>query len=284
MRRFSIFASVLFGTNGSFLLHFSFCCSFGPLLAQRLPVDALLTTAASGLRARLESLDMLANNLANAATTGYKADREFYSTYVAAEAWQGPAGTYPAISPLIQSSYVDYSPGTLLKSSSALDLALLGEGFFAVSAPNGVAYTRNGHFRISTEGLLVNYAGDRVIGDDGQPIRLDPALEVVVDKDGVIRQQGRIVGRLRLVEFADRSALIKAGATYFRYQGDPAGVARASRTQVEQGSLESANFSPAASAVRLVHLLRQFEMLGRAISVGGEMNRRAVEEVARVRE
>src|SRR2546429_990989 len=107
-------------------------------------MDPMTATAASGLRARMESLDLLANNVANASTGGYKADREFYSLYVAPEAADNnPLSTMP----VIERPWVDHSQGTLHSIGNPLDLALSGRGFFAVNGPNGPLYTRNGNFR-----------------------------------------------------------------------------------------------------------------------------------------
>src|SRR5574340_1094552 len=206
-------------------------------------MDALTISAASGLRARMESLEMLANNLANAATGGYKTDREFYSLYASPEA----AATGSATLPVIERHWTDFSPGTLRPTGNPLDLALAGRGFFAVNGPSGALYTRSGTpFEVGT--------------------------------DGTVRQQGQSAGQLEIAGFADPSVLAKQGNTYFRAAGVNPTAATA---EVRQGHLEDSNVSSAESAVRIVSLMRQFEMLQRAISLGGEMNRKAVEEVAR---
>src|SRR5215467_721453 len=103
-------------------------------------MDSLTAIAASGLRARMESLDLLANNIANASTGGYKADREFYSLYAEAD--------NPATMPLIQKPYTDLSQGVLETTGNTLDFAISGKGFFAVQGPRGPMYTRNGNFRV----------------------------------------------------------------------------------------------------------------------------------------
>src|SRR5947208_8328714 len=101
-------------------------------------MDALTGAAASGLRARMESLDMLANNLANAETGGYKTDREFYNLYVAPEA---AAGESPTTMPLVERPWTDFSQGTIRQTGNSLDFALSGKGFFAVDGPTGPLYT-----------------------------------------------------------------------------------------------------------------------------------------------
>ncbi|MCX6623888.1 MAG: flagellar hook-basal body complex protein [Acidobacteria bacterium] len=107
--------------------------------------------AASGLRARMESLDMLANNLANAGTTGFKADREFYDLYTGSEA--GPAGASSAL-PLIDKPWIDFSQGTIVATSNPLDIALSGAGFLTSRGPGGLLFTRNGSLPLSAAGEL----------------------------------------------------------------------------------------------------------------------------------
>jgi flagellar basal-body rod protein FlgG len=164
-----------------------------------------------------------------------------------------------------------------------LDLAISGSGFFRVEGPAGPLYTRNGNFRLAPDGRVTTAEGYPVAGRDGGPVRLDAAGPWEINAQGEIRQGGNVVAALALVDFEQPGALAKAGSTYFSWNGDPSQGARAAAgATVEQGRLEGANFSPAESAVRLVSVLRQFEALNRALALGGEMSRRAIEEVARV--
>ena len=123
--------------------------------------------AASGLRARMESLDLLANNMANASTGGYKADREFYSLYAAPEA-QADSDS-PTTMPVIERPWTDLSQGVLDTTGNSLDVALDGKGFFRVNGPNGPLYTRNGSFHLAADGTLVTADGYPVRGASGIP-------------------------------------------------------------------------------------------------------------------
>jgi flagellar basal body rod protein FlgG len=244
-------------------------------------MDPLMIAAASGMKSRMESLDMIANNVANAGVAGFKPDREFYSLYTSEQAAALDAD--PARLPLIERPWTDFSQGTLIRTDNPSDFAISGNGFFAIDSPSGPLYTRNGGFHIGATGKLETPEGYpvRVRKPDGAPAILDPAKPVEVTGDGTVRQDGADLGRVDLVDFDDRSALKKVGGAYFKV--DASTVARAAAgAQVQQGSLENANFPVAESAVRLVGVMRQFEMLQRAMSLGADMNRRAVEEVARV--
>jgi flagellar basal-body rod protein FlgF len=245
-------------------------------------MDPLTAAAAAGLQASMDSFDLLANNLANTSTSGYKADREFYSTYLSADALNNPD---PAVgdSPVVERHWTDFAQGSLTSTGNPTDLALSGRGFFAVSGPNGTLYTRNGGFQVSLQGTLVTAEGYPVRLDNGQALTLDPNSQLIVAADGSVSQNGATLGQLQLVDFADPSLLEKAAGTNFQ-SPDPQKVApqAATNVQVAQGKLESSNSSSAESAARMVMLMRHFEMLQRAVKIGAEMNRQAIEEVAKV--
>lgn len=244
-------------------------------------MDSLTASAASGLRARMEALEMLANNLANAATGGYKTDRESYSLYFAPEA-SGATAAERRVMPVIERQWTDFSQGLLRTTGNPFDLALAGKGFFAVNAPSGTLYTRNGNFSVSTKGELLTSEGYslRLLG--GGTLKVQAGKPVEIASDGTVRQEGQVAGRLEIVDFADRSVLGKMGNSYFRNTDAQAKAAAAAGAEVHQGKLESSNVGSAESAVRLVGVMRQFEMLQKALTLGAEMNRKAVEEVARV--
>ncbi len=236
-------------------------------------MDPLTAMAASGMRARQEALDMIANNLANTATAGFKGDREFYNLYIAPAASAGRM-------PLVEKLWTDFRQGTLTATGNPLDLAISGRGFFVVAGPQGPLYTRNGSLKLTPTGELTSHDGLPVLSRDGRRIRLDPALPFEVDARGAVRQNGVEVAQLRLADFASSSSLEKRDAGYFQLV-DPAARPREADGEIRQGHLEASNVGPAETAVRMITVMRQFEMLHRALQLGGEMNRRAVEEVAK---
>jgi flagellar basal-body rod protein FlgF len=225
----------------------------------------------------MESLDMLANNIANTETGGYKTDREFYSLYTSSEA----TGDDPATLPVIERNYTDFSQGSMRATSNPLDLGIQGKGFFAVDSPSGVAYTRNGSFQMTAAGKLVNADGYAVRSASGKPIMLDPSLPVEVAADGTISQSGQTGGKLAVLDFANQADLVKQGNTLFR-TADPKTTPIAASAEVRQGRLESSNVGNSESVVRLVSVMRQFDMLQKAIHIGRDMNLKAINEVAKV--
>jgi len=239
-------------------------------------MDPLTATAASGLRARMESLEMLANNVANAGTGGYKSDREFYSLYLAPEAESNP------VMPLIERPWTDFSQGTLTNTGNPLDMALSGRGFFAVDGPSGPLYTRNGTFHLAPDGRLLTAEGYAVRALGTGNLVLQGAGPIEVDREGTVRQNGADVGRLEVADFSSNVGLLKLGNTYFRAADGAVRPEPAQAVTVEQGQVETSNASSAEAAVRLVSVMRQFEMLQKAVSLGAEMNQAAIRDVARV--
>ena len=242
-------------------------------------MEPITAIAASGLRARMESLDLVANNIANASTGGYKADREFYSLYVAPEA----AGNDSlSTMPVIERPWVDHAQGVLRSTGNPLDVALSGKGFFAVNGPSGPLYTRNGNFRLAVDGKLTSSDGYPVRDSLGAPLTLVPTRPLEIASDGTVTQDGVVTGKLEIVDFTSTAGLSKQGSNYFRVNDPAVRPTAASETSVEQGHLETSNTGTAESAVRLVNVMRQFEMLQKAVSLGNEMNKKAIEEVAKV--
>jgi len=239
-------------------------------------MDPITAIAASGLRARMESLDLLANNIANASTGGYKADREFYSLYIAPEADSGTT------MPLIERPWVDHAQGMLHATGNPLDVALSGKGFFAVNGPSGPLYTRNGNFRVAADGKLTSAEGYQVRDSQGAPLTVQGTRPLEIGRDGTITQDGVVTGKLEIVDFATTAGLSKQGSSYFRIADPALKPTAAGETSVEQGQLEAANTGSAEAAVRLVSVMRQFEMLQKAVTLGSDMSKRAIEEVAKV--
>jgi flagellar basal-body rod protein FlgF len=244
-------------------------------------MDPLTTAAASGLQSRMDAIDMLANNLANASTTGFKADREFYSTYLTAEI---DTTAYPGVgpTPVVPRQWTDFAQGTIMSTGNETDFALSGPGFFRVNGPSGPLYTRNGSFLISKQGNLITAEGYPVRLVSGQPLQVQSDSPLQISADGDVYQDGNALGQLELVNFADPSQLTKVAAAYFQTSDPNVKAVPATSAEVLQGKVETSNYAPAEAAARMVSLLRNFEMLQKAIKIGSDMNRQAIEEVARV--
>ncbi|HZQ96263.1 MAG TPA: flagellar hook basal-body protein [Candidatus Sulfotelmatobacter sp.] len=240
-----------------------------------------LYAACAGLRAKTQALDVLANNLANISTSGFKAEQPVFRSVLA-------QATQTVLTPInaainnygvLGGARLDLSSGNLEHTGSLFDMGIEGNAFFAVQTPGGVLYTRNGGFQLSAKNQLVTARGDIVLGEQG-PITL-PRGKLSVSPDGTLSVEGALAGKLRLVEFASGAQLNSVGSGYYSAESSSAG--RAVLSYVRQGTLEAANVTPVGATVSLIALQRQAEMLKRALgSFYSEFNRIAAEDLPRI--
>lgn len=223
---------------------------------------------ASGMLARELVQEVLANNVANSGTVGFKRDRVIFRGVL--EGTYGPEGVLRV--------RTDHAQGPLIRTGNPLDLAIQGRGFFVVETPEGIRYTRDGHFSLDEEGTLVTAEGYPVLGEGGT-LELDLGGAVSFGEDGTVKVGDVVVGRLRVEDFDDLGALKKVGGGLFAadVEGKPAEDFR-----IRQGFLEGANVSPVAEMVRMISNYRAYEAEQRALIAQDETLRKAVNEVGRV--
>ncbi|MEH6699824.1 MAG: flagellar basal-body rod protein FlgF [Brevundimonas sp.] len=226
-------------------------------------------------------LDIVANNIANANTTGFKVEQLMVGTEI------GQGARNDAVRPGV--SFVldrgvgrDYGQGALSQTGRTLDFAIEGDGaFFTVQDGDAEAYTRDGAFTISPEGLLVTAAGLPVLGDGGE-ILLDPARGAPqVAGDGTISQDGQVVGRLTVVRFDTLSVLEKAGDGLYRNTSN-AQPMDAPDARIHQGMLEGSNVNPILEITNLIEISRSYERISKMIEQSNELSRKSVERLGRV--
>jgi len=242
-------------------------------------MDQISVLAAAGMQSRMQSLDLVANNLANSSTGGYKTDGEFFTLFTSEAAGENESG--PSAVPMIQRQWTDFAQGLLEPTNNPLDLGISGKGFYVVQGPSGPLYTRNGNFRFSTTGALVTGEGYPLLQQGGQPFRANTAQPLVVSRDGEITQSGGSIGRIQVSDFQNPSGLTKYGSNYFVNTTGEEPV-DATGTEIYQGKIETSNVSASHGAVRIVGLSRQFEMMQKAIMISNDMGKKAIEEVAKV--
>jgi flagellar basal body rod protein FlgG len=245
-------------------------------------MDNLTIAAASGLRSRMESLDLLANNLANTGTTGFKRDLEFYGTYSSADSDDPVNGGPSSILPTIEKQWTDFSQGTIQVTGNPLDVALDGDGFLTVKGPNGTLYTRAGNLKVLASGALATSDSYPLLDANGQTIQVTPNQPITILPDGTVQQSGQSIGQMAIASFKSTNSLQKLGSTCFQ-NTDPKNLpVAATDVTVDQGKIEGSNVPVADAAMRLVGVMRQFEMLQKAIGVSNDMDTKTIQEVARV--
>jgi flagellar basal-body rod protein FlgF len=226
-------------------------------------------------------LDVLANNIANADTAGFKLEQLMIESE--ARALPSRDGARQTISFALDSGVArDFSQGALKQTGAPFDLAIEGEGFFAVSAKGGERYTRDGRFALSADGRLTTAAGDAVQAAGGGEIVVDPVRgPVSIGADGTVSQAGATVGKVGVVRFASLAALAKDGDGLYRnisnLQPDPAPDAR-----VRQGMIETSNVKPVVQITRLIEVSRAYESVARIVNQSGDLASRSIERLGRV--
>jgi flagellar basal-body rod protein FlgF len=240
----------------------------------------------------MRTLDVIANNIANTSTTGFKANRLIYRSVEAAEfddsalatVEAAPAGdqTITAQSPLpsralgvTTGGMMDLSIGSVRQTGAPLDIALSGDGFLAVQTPRGERYTRSGALMLDSTGQLITAQGDLVIGEGG-PITIRPG-QVSIGEDGSISVDGQAAGRLKLVQFQDPlTELIKEGDSLFAsVSTEP--PQEATQTRVLQGMLESSNVNSIEEMAAMMQNNREFESLQRSVTLLMSMRKLSAE-------
>lgn len=241
-------------------------------------------TIASGGVAAMARLDAAAQNLANVGTAGYKAERV---TFALRPLTAGPAGADPVLARTAAqvqqvATVRDFSQGPIRTTGNPLDVALAGNGFFAVQTARGERFTRQGGFQRDAEGFLATPSGERVLSDQQTDIRLGEG-PVEIGDDGTVRAEGVQVARLRIVAFGDRPALVPEGRAL--YVPAPGAVGRelsAAETRLVPGSIEGANVDAVSGLVDLVELTRGFESYMKALQRLDEVTARSIGDVGRV--
>ena len=251
-------------------------------------MDSGLYAAYTGLLARTQVLDTAANNLANAGTTGFRAQRDYFRGVLAGGVDQDPdtasqVGQSVNGFGVLGGNRLDLGQGELKATGNPLDLALEGRGFFAVKTANGVLYTRDGAFSRSSSGVLQTAQGEPVLDQNQKSITI-PTGSIFISPDGSISVStadgSAIVGRVGVFDFTDKSVLTAEGNNRFSSVGTKPVAASAT---VEQGSVEGANEDAIHGTMQLVLVQRQAEMMQKALSVfNNDFDKTASEDLPRV--
>ena len=245
-------------------------------------MDSGFYSAFTGFSTRLDALEIVANNLANANTPGYKAQLAFYR---AMPVWLRQSLTTPINQVVNQFGVVggaqlDLTPSNLEKTGNPTDVALETSGFFNIQTKAGVRYTRDGNFQLNAQRQLVTSQGDLVLGETG-PLQI-PSGEVTISQDGTISVDGGVVSKLKVTEFASASDLKPEGNTYFSAE-DGAPGKTSTTARIVQGSLETSNSDPVKATVSLIELQRTAQLMEKALSIfHNEFNRTAAQDLPRV--
>ncbi len=239
-----------------------------------------LYTATAGMASEMSAIDLLSNNVANTNTEGFKEDFETLLRQAANPLSYGEAGLVRGTGVLSVKTAVDLSQGPLTQSNSPLDLALQGNGFFALQSPGGVAYSRNGRFHLSPTGQLTSEGGNLLLGVNAQPLTLpDPQGQaIIIKQDGTVSVGGTAVGQIGVF---DAPSWQKGGNDLYT-PGPGATAAPISTTLVRQGMIEGSNIDLVSTMGAIMSTERSYEADSQLQKMEDEMLQQGVSDVGRM--
>ena len=234
-------------------------------------------------------MDVVANNVANINTNGFKADRSLFEEYLRSPAHEDNFLSSDRRVSFVQdrASFHDFAPGNTEQTKNPLDVTIDGNALFVVQTPAGERYTRDGGFQINNQGQLVTAGGNPVLGSSG-PIVFQPTdKEISIAADGnvtVLEGTGRIDsvrGKLRLASFASPQKLVKEGSNLY---SAGAGVAAQPdlKSTVRQGFIEKSNVNSVTEMSRMIEITRTYTQISALLQQQSDLHKSAIEKLADV--
>ena len=234
-------------------------------------------------------MDVVANNIANINTNGYKADRSMFQEYLATNAHEDNFVPSDRRISFVQdrATFHDFTPGGTEETKNPLDVAIDGKAFLVVQTPAGERYTRDGNLQINNQGQLVTTSGYQVLGNSG-PIVFQPTDKAInIASDGnvsVLEGTSRIDsirGKLRMVSFAQAQSLLKDGGNLY---SAPAGSAATPDTtsKLRQGFIEKSNVNSVVEMGRMIEITRTYSQIASMLQNQSDLHKSAIEKLADV--
>lgn len=226
-------------------------------------------------------MDMVANNIANLNTTAYRAARPVFQEYVM------NAGPKQPVSFVLDFGVArDSRPGVMTPTDNPFDLAISGEGFMSVQTPDGIRYTRNGHFTLDPTGRVTTREGYPLLDEGGAEITVDDLNlgTPVISGDGTVAQGDTQLGKVGMFSFENEQGLKAVGESLFEV---PAGVTANpvdGETRLVQGMLESSNVQPVVEITRMIELQRRYQTMQNLISEDHDLQRTAIQRLGKVQQ
>ena len=235
-------------------------------------------------------LEVVANNIANVNTTGYKANGAVFEEFIAPGARDGRLSDSDARVSFVRdrATWVDLSQGPVERTGNPLDIAIDGKGFLAVQTPNGERFTRNGAFQINAEGQLVTGEGFAVLGESG-PITFQPKdRDITISADGTISvREGNSArtesqrGKLRVAAFENPGVLQKDGAGTFKAPENAVQTADG-ESRVIQGAVEKSNVRAVIEMTRMIEVTRSYTQVASLLAQQHDLQHTAIGKLAEV--
>jgi flagellar basal-body rod protein FlgF len=238
-------------------------------------------------------LEVVANNVANINTTGYKADSAVFEEFLSPRASHGhfQGGDRRLSYVHDRATWHDFKQGPVQLTGNPLDVALDGDAFLVVQTPRGERYTRNGAFQLNAAGQLVTNEGYQVLGDGGAITFQNNDGKISIGEDGTIRvregadtKSDALRGRLRLVRFDQINSLKKDGSSLFAAPNgvQPQTIQPPQRVRVMQGAVEQSNVRGVIEMARMIEITRSYTAIAGLLQQHGDMRRNAIDRLSEV--
>ena len=242
-------------------------------------MDNATSITLSRLVAQSRSMDVIAGNLANMSTPGYRAERVVFADWLAPQKGAGiPRGDSQLAFTQDRATYRDRAEGTLTQTGNPLDIALSGDGYFTVATPNGTRLTRAGRFTLQADGTISDAAGNALLDVNNQKLSVAPSDTVLtISADGAISSQNGPIGKIAVVTPSDPNRMTAEGGRLLRADVPTTPVAT---PKLVQGAVEDSNVQPTAELVRMMSTEREFQFATQFAEAEGQREQSAIDKIA----
>ena len=246
-------------------------------------MDNALVLSLSNQMVMRRNMEVVANNIANMNTTGFKRESAVFQEHVVRIDRQTDMGSRKTPISFVRDTLAvhDMSDGPMVPTGSKFDVAINGPGFFAVSTPEGERFTRNGNFGLDDTGRLVTTSGHPVLDDGGAEIVFSPQeTGITIGRDGTISTDQGVRGRLQVVDFANPQQLEAVGDSLWKTDEAPL---PSEASSVVQGMLEQSNVQPVVEMTRMIETMRSYQSSSELMNANEELSRKAIQRLGETR-
>lgn len=239
-------------------------------------MEASLYMATAAQRVMNKQLEVIANNIANSNTVGFRAESVQFQQLVSSATVDELK--FPAVGDL----YTSQEQGTTTQTANPLDLAIVGKGFFAIQTDAGLAYTRDGRLKISNIGELTSIEGHPVLDAGGAAILLpDPDIVPEIHSDGRIEANGRVIGNIGIFDLENENIESRIGNSAFLAKADPPALAPGRDVKVQQGFLENSNVVAIRELANLIEITKSFDSAFKIVEEADSTVAKSITELGR---
>ncbi len=241
-------------------------------------MDNASSVALSRLIAQQNAIDLVAGNIANANTPGFKAERMVFGEWISRQrGTDAPPGGGALDYTQDRASWREMQEGAITPTGNPLDIAISGTGFFTVSTPAGPRLTRAGRFNLMTDGTIADSQGNALLDTSGQPMQIGPTdSAITIAGDGTLSTQNGPIGSIGVVQVDDPTRLAPEGGRLFRADTPPTPV---STPKLVQGAIEDSNVQPVVEMTRMMTLLREFQFASQFVQAEADRHNTAIDKL-----